>query len=430
MSLSHAKINKLLASIPGARKAYQGIIFPIDEHNFPPQELFPEEKFTGCILGERFGDEFHLRNLFTEKDLEGLLEGETFYLEFCSKKEIFQLRDIKGPSEYLLRLRAEAVADYPRVIRVMASRREHYERNGRVWSLSNYYHLKDNFHKSYISLLTKDNRNKVKHIPSGLAYIPDVNALCIRSIVGDVVLVSESLEKFYYFMSIAFYGEQFGLNLIIVRNALTIAIRIMTGAETFDFDIDPRGVLPAKAEKMLKNLVSWQMQFTFGHEYSHYLCGHLKEAETINYSYREKSGKSPTEIAMYNHNLEYEADYYSLKNIIHNKKEFGNIAHGAFSTLIYLHFLEKCSCILPLKKVSISETHPNALDRLNNLHKKLSTKSPINHNVIEGMLNKSDNLLALIKESVKDQRKDIFTFHGSIYLSGSEKKPAKDRVDY
>ncbi|KPD20289.1 hypothetical protein [Idiomarina zobellii] len=89
--------------------------------------------------------------------------------------------------------------------------------------------------------------------------IQEVNALCIRSLAGDVVVVSEGLEHFYYYMSVAFYGIDFGLEPIDVRDSLLIAIRIITGAETLDFDIDPRGELPSDIDKRIQEYVDWQM---------------------------------------------------------------------------------------------------------------------------------------------------------------------------
>lgn len=425
MSISEQRINELLKAIPGSRKAALGIIFPFNESQpLPNNALKKNER----IMGERIDSEFHLRNIYTQEVLEKLLDDEEFFLEFCSLNEIYRLREIKGPHDYLLRLRANSIVDDARAVRLMCQRRNHYESTGRKWSLNHYYHQKDHFHKAYISMLYPAQRKLVKTIPAGLAHIPEANALFMRSIAGDVVIVSERLEMFYYFMSLGFYGEHFGFDWNDKQSALLIAIRIMTGAEAHDFEMDPRVTPSSKAEKGLRNYVDYQMRFTFGHEYSHYLLNHLDEAEVMTYSLGHSNRKRES-IATYNHELEYQADYFSIKNIMHNKKEFDSMAHGAFSVLCFLHFIEKCLNKIKSKKLSFSKTHPKSIDRIKQLHYRLGKKSPINDAIIEEMINASEQMLTIVDDAPK-LRSDIFTFYGSIHMSKYVKKPPQDRIDY
>lgn len=78
-------VDHILKSIPGSKRASEGILIPIGEGMF------------------------HIRNVYHKKELEGLSEEETGFYEFCSKKEIVRLREISGPHDYLLRLRVMAV---------------------------------------------------------------------------------------------------------------------------------------------------------------------------------------------------------------------------------------------------------------------------------------------------------------------------------
>jgi hypothetical protein len=428
LTISKERIEELLQSIPGAKRASIGIIFPIDDNNSLPISAFKKEELEGRIMGEKFGSEFHLRNIYTKDIVAGLLPEEEFYLEFCSFNEIFRIRDLKNSHDYLLRLRANSISDDARAVRLMCQRRETFESKGKKWTLSHYYHQKDFYHKSYISMLHREKSKLLKAIPSGLAHIPDANALCIRSLAGDVVLVSEKLEMFYYFMSIAFYGDHFGLDWTDKKDALIIAVRIITGAETHDFEMDPRCSLPLKAEKGIRGYVNYQMKFTFGHEYSHYLLNHLDEAEVLSRSFGNRGSRSE-DVAIYNHELEYEADYYSLKNIQHNKNEFGGMAHGAFSSLFFLHFIDECLNKLKMKKLSVSSTHPRSSDRIQELHKRLGKTSPINQTIIDEMFEVSDSMLGII-DIAKKQRTDMFRFYGSIHMSNYVTSPPQDRVMY
>ncbi|RBI65933.1 hypothetical protein DQ400_15825 [Vreelandella sulfidaeris] len=407
MKLSDELVDIILQKIPGAKKAAQGVLIPTEDGMF------------------------HLRNVISEKELKGLTDEEMQFYEFCSKKEIIRLRSIKGPHDYLLRLRANAISVAPRAVRVMASRRREYEESGRPWSLTHYYHTKDFHHKSYIKLLEKKNRKRLKNVPSGLACIDEVNALCIKSLAGDVVLVSESLEYFYYFMTIAFYGNLYNVEWIDRVDALIIALRIIKGTEALDFDIDSRGELPDELERAIQSLVQRQMQFTYGHEYAHYLCNHIPSAETM--IKLNASASQFNELALYNHSLEYEADYYALKNIEVKKADFGDVTQGAFSVLIYLHFIEKFSSKFGLDNFSVSETHPAAKDRANQLFDNLGKQAPINKNAIDEMFTVADQLSEVLNSRIdylKDQYDDIFGFYGSLYLPSFKKNSKVDRIDF
>ena len=325
-----------------------------------------------------------------------------------------------------------AIVDAPRAVRVMRARRKKFETTGRPWSLTHYYHSKDGYHKSYISLLNRSDARVVKSIPAGLAFVPEVNALCIRSIAGDVVVTSESLEHVYYFMTIAFYGEQLGIKPIDQADALVIAIRIMNGSEALDFDIDPRGNLGHELERTLVNLVRSQMQFTFGHEYAHLLCGHLSTNDAPNEArLTNNSSGLLRNLKTYNHDLEYQADLFALRNIEHNKDAYLTISQGAFSVLFYLHFLETVRKPCNLKELSISSTHPTSLDRIFNLHKNLGKRSPVAEKTLDILLAKSNKLSELLAQRLKHaDRTDLLTFYGSIYLTSYVSKPKLDRYEF
>lgn len=410
MKLSDEIIEGIIKNVRGSKKAARGVLIPTDSGN---------------------GEYFHLRGFNSAKEVEGLTHDEIFFIAFCSKKEILRLRNIKGPHDYLLRLRANAIVDEARIVRVMSTRRDKYEESGRYWSLTEYYHTKDSYHKSYISLLEKKNMKRVKSVPSGIAPIPEVNALCIKSLAGDVVVVSESLEYFYYFMTIAFYGDLYDIELVDRIDALIIALRIIKGSEALDFDIDSRGELPAHVEREIQSLVKCQMQFTFGHEYAHYLCDHIPSADVL----MRMSSSKPylNELAMYSHSLEYEADHYSLKNINPKSKDYKGITQGAFSVLLYLHFIEEYGNKFGVGNFSVSETHPTAKDRVDKLLDNLGTKSFIKSTDIAEMFSVAKELSEILNERVdylKEDQPDLFGFYGSLYLIGYKKKILKDRVDF
>ncbi len=400
---------KVLLSIPGAKRASQGVILPMKDGGF-----------------------FHVTNVHDQKTLDGLTQDETFFVAFCSKSEIVRLRELRGAHDYLLRLRANTIVDSPRAIRVMTAKRNAFEASGRSWSLTHYYHSKDEYHKSYVRILKREHAKALKGIPAGLALIPEANALCIRSLAGDVVVASEYLEHFFYFMSIAFYGNQLGIKPIDRADALLIAIRIMTGAEAQDFDIDPRGNLGHELERTIKSLVISQMMFTFGHEYAHLLCGHLALPDIqIEETSHEKSADLIKDLRIYSHDLEYQADLFALNNIKHDKDAYQSVARGGFSVLIYLHFLQEIGGLCGLRQFSVSQTHPNPRDRIITLHRNLGKSSPLKQEDIDGIFSVSEELSEILKQRLKYKtRDDIFSFYGSVYLSSYTPKVKSDRFDF
>jgi hypothetical protein len=406
--MDEAQIKELLEKILGSRRAANGIIFPGED-----------------------GDSFYAVNLLKKEEMDGLTEEETFFIGFCAKSEIIRLRSLKTAHDYLLRIRAHAIVDKMRAYRVMLARKQKYTSNGKPWSLSNYYHSKDYYHKSYIGRLFPRDSKRLKKLPAGLAFIQEANAICMRSLLGDVVIVSESLEYFYYFMTIAFYGANFSIPILDRSRALLIATRIMNDSEALDFEIDSRGSLPDEIEEHLQKLVSAQMEFTFGHEYSHYLLGHLDQPGTRLMAVHGSTDETTSEkMAVYAHDFEFQADLHTLKIIEHDKRALSFVAMGAFLVFLYLNFLEDAHQFLGVKKFSVSSTHPKPIDRLLRLHRSLGAKSPLSDASLNECLEVSQQLTELFVEDVKRGVSDILTFYGSIYLPSYTKRMRKDRIEF
>ena len=402
-------INEIISKFPGTKRSAQGVVFPTGD-----------------------GGLFHLTALHDSEALEGLSSDETFYLAFCAKKEILRLRELRNSHDYLLRLRASSIVDSPRLVRVMAARKKEFQKAGRLWSLTHYYHSRDHYHKYYIDQLQKENAKIAKKTPSGLVFSAEVNAMCMRSFVGDVVIASESLEYFYYFMTIAFYGGALGIKPIDRADALIIAVRLLLGSEALDFDLDPRGSLSVDVERRVVEMVANQMKFTFGHEYAHLLCGHLTEPDMLIKLNTFNDGvDNEQKIKVYNHDLEFQADIFSLKNVEHNYDAFVAVAHGAFSVLIYLHFIDLISEICDLPKFAVSLTHPTPKQRIESLHKNLGRKSPYGSQHLLDAFATSEKMVRLFKKRVASaDREDILGFYGSIYLPSFTHKIKRDRYDF
>lgn len=406
-------IEKLIKSIPGAKRAANGLII---------------EGKDGSIL--------HLFDIIPNKDLDDLTHEEAFYISFCSKKEILRLREIKNNHDSLLRIRAESIVNSARAVRIMGQRKKIFEEKRKIpWSLTNYYHTQDHFHKSYINSIQKKIGNPLRSIPAGLFLSPEVNAMCIRTFTGDVITCSESLQYFYYFMSIGILDHEHEIPLLDRVIALTIAIRIINENESLDFDIDSRADFSIEIERALQNKVNHQMLFTYGHEYSHYLCNHLSNPEILgNKDNKYNTTSNETyDLLKYEHSLEFEADLFAIRSTI--SKQFNKeITLGSFQVLFFLYFIERIKENIQTKPKIISNTHPTAIERINNLSENLDKKYTPSKLWIESTKNRIHTAVDLVLDFIKIENNkknmDILSFYGSLYLPSFKKKILKDRIDF
>ncbi len=291
----------------------------------------------GYLLGDE-NAQIHVFGVHTSEEIDGLYPNETFYLPFCNREEILKIRNQKTSIDYLLWLRAEAIADSPRAVRVFRKRAE----GRKDWSLTKYYNHTYPYAKAYMSLAGKMFKEKVEKIPSGMAFIDEVNAMCIKSKFGNVIVVNEALSYFLYYMNIVFFGPDLGIKSDDTSAALVIAVRIMLGSEALDFDLDPRGTPPVGIHEKINAYTNMQLMFTFGHEYSHHTLNHLlisseKEIRLDNFAHTERRYRK-VKIYNYNHRKEYEADLQAIKNIKNNNHARTLLADSAFLLFIYFHY--------------------------------------------------------------------------------------------
>jgi hypothetical protein len=398
--MNEEDIKKKLALVPGARRAADGV-----------------------IVGDERGA-FHITGMH-ERD-EDLTPEESLFSPFCAKKEIIRLREIKSPHDYLLRFRAIAVVDSPRVSRVMSARRKKFERAGRIWSLSGYYDTLNDVGKRYVSRLPRRERKIARSVPSGFAPLAEANAICLKSFVGEVIIVSEALRYFYYFMTICLHGARYGINLTDRADAGLIGLRVMIGSEAQDFDIDPRGTLPARTEAAIRKHVNAMIEFTFGHEFAHLLLHHLPAPGSTVASVLNAEHKT------YSHAQEYAADLHAVTGISADLAARVALSQAAYDVLLYLHLIELMGADHPdVPSFSVSATHPAPLDRLRTLRQSLGDRGQPAQHKLALAINEVRETKDILLERVRNAGRDgILTFYGSIYLHGLGGREREDRIEY
>jgi hypothetical protein len=398
-------IESFLKNNPKARRAKDGIIIDTEK---------------GLL---------HLTGIVKTSDYEGLGEDATFFAPFCSRADIEKINSPKTASDFLLQLRAESMVDNPRFIRVFKSRKGKKTN----WSLEQYYSDRKR-EELYLSNLSKGNYERLKNIPSGSVYLDGANAICAKTDAGNIIAVSEPLEYFLYFMNIFFYGDEFGIKGEDISAAFRIAQRIMAGHESFDFDIDPRGTLPKHIDIWMKNITNLQYQFILGHEYSHHLLGHIKDSnlhsDSLSAFMAMHEGKNTIQHYKYSHKLEYDADWYSMKNIKGNSKFKDDISNAAFLTLMYLETSRLVLDYVNPGRTNQVGTHPDPVSRIFKIRKKLNNKYGFKREQLDNDL---DYLKRYTEQFISQYLAfnfDSFESYGSHYLPSYKVRLLNDRVDF
>lgn len=403
--MSDEEKDKLLKQIPNSEKAKDGIIIHL-----------------------RDGNLFHVTGVYSQN--EKLEQNDYFYRAYCSENDIKKIKTTTSSFDELLKLQADTIIDSARLVRVFRKRMEHIK----LWSLEYYYKKRDQNLYEYINFLSKNKNNKLKKTPIGRIYSNEVNAMCIKSKHGNIIVISELLEYYLYFMNIFYFGKQFNLSDEDILTSFLIAQRILYGYESLDFDLDPRCILPEHIEKYVKKTVDNQIKFVLGHEIAHHLLGHLNDSRIISkrLSAFSKDYKGNESISYYNyqHKFEYEADYYSIKNFKQDSSlSKSDYVDSGFLLLMFFHANHLLKeYISPCNKMP--STHPKPIDRINNIRKRINNKFGMSSDKLK------DRILFLEKytESVIKhqliQNMDKFEIYGSYYLPSYKETILKDRIDF
>ena len=137
--------------------------------------------------------------------------------------------------------------------------------------------------------------------------------MCLKTEFGKVVIVSEVLRYFLYFINIATMDLE-GVPEDVRNDALVIATRTLLLTEALDFDLDPRGVVPASIHAQVTQMVKWQMKFIIGHEFAHHILQHGNDGNLYMSKARRFSDEDVGEFVGYQrqHAEEFEADLHSI----------------------------------------------------------------------------------------------------------------------
>ncbi|MFV9669351.1 hypothetical protein ACNY68_10210 [Pantoea sp. KXB25] len=351
----------------------------------------------------------------------------SFYMSLCNKDEIDRIKDPKNESDYLLKLRANVTVEQVRIFRVFLAR---MRKAGNEWSFSNSFESK--VFDDYLSRISSDDAELVKHIPAGLVFCNDPNGRIIKTKYGNIITISESLKYFLYFMTLSLASyEDCDIPYDVRYAALKIGLRIMLKSEALDFDIDPRGEIPDAVHSQTLDYVDQQLLFIVAHEYSHYFLGHMGDPNLIDdvaHNILEGVGNKIPKYYTHEQQEEFDADIDAIERQCISPASMHKMITSAAFFFSYLELLRNVNDQIAPSFNRI-KTHPDPLDRIDNLINHFSDRCDIDFENIQMIKKNIEILIPFVQEDIAVNI-ESWEDYGSVYLGGWRGKVLIDRVDY
>lgn len=356
-----------------------------------------------------------------------------FYRSICNESEIDRIFDIKNGADYLLKIRADTIVDHMRLYRVYRNKALADEKN---WSLEGSF---DQSHYEFVlSKLDLDQREACKRITYGDIFSNDPNGLIFNSEFGVITTISDSLTFFLKFCHLALMDFESEVPMDVRFNSLRIAIRTMLKTESMDFLMDPRGIIPSDVAYAIHSPIKLQKQFIAGHEFAHFILGHLVEGKSISQPVFHAISPNDDDYKaekVFNNSQknEFEADVQSILLPDYSDLETSEILESA---LLWFGCLElhqaACDAMFPTSSWGY-KSHPSARERYDNLLTKIPTPRSFDTSSWKDFHGLIDQFTKALQEDISINFDD-YEKYGSTYLAAPDTrwrgKELIDRVDY
>jgi len=387
----------------------------------------PDGVLRKCFVGPDFA--VFLLAAYPNDELQSIRPESRLYYPVCTYDEIRRIESPASAADILLKLRADEIAENVRLHRVFLRRRE---RTGSSWALST--HFSNGAFESYVSNLPDEKRQICESVAAGTAFLLQPNGICISTPWGTVVVVSESLEHYLYYMN--FFLMTLDSKITSEEDAsqaLYIAIRTMMRTETPDFDLDPRGMAPEPLNERILSVVGAQIAFIVGHEYAHIIGGHIKNIRMAVPEMASMKSKDRPKIYSPAQEQEFAADLGSMLNPEWSKEQLFPYVAAAHWFFYGLDLLEEVTEYLePNRRPG---QHPSARDRLRHLRAELVGRELFDEEKCGDDAALAHTFVRLdgVKQSLRNilpKATDRLKVYGSQYLPSHRPGRLLDRIHY
>ena len=356
-----------------------------------------------------------------------------FYHPVCSHDEIERVFNVENARDHLLKLRADTIVDNMRLFRVY---RNKALANEKSWSLEESF---DNSHYlKFLERLSPDQRSICQSVTYGDIFSNDPNGMIFNTEYGAITTISNSLRYFLKFSHLAILDFESEVPMNIRFNSLRIALRTMLKTEAMDFLMDPRGIIPSNVASAIHAPIKYQMQFIAGHEFSHYILGHLDNSSTVKqpifYAISENDIDYRPEIVFNNSQKnEFKADIQSILLPDYSDMERAELLHFALLWFGCLELFQAALDTMFPQSPWVYKTHPSARERYENLLTKVPTPKSFELGTWKNFHGIIDMFTKAIQEDIS-LNFESYEIYGSVYLDKPNTKwrcrELVDRVDY
>lgn len=348
-----------------------------------------------------------------------------FYMPACNHEEIERIFNVKSASDYLLKIRADAVADHMRIYRIF---RRRVAIAGDRWNFSDHFDKRP--FNNYIKYLPESDRIEARELTAGFVFCNSPNGQIEKTEFGNIITVSESLRYFLYFMNLAILDHGRDVPEEVRLAAIKIAIRTMLQSEALDFELDPRGRIPKKIRKSVQYHTDQQLEFIIGHEFAHHFLGHLDSSNLIEGTYlssQELESKTH-KFFSYAQQDELDADINAIERPNYPPIKRADIINRALLFFIYLDIYQSVKDqIMP--SPGRAKTHPDPIDRFHHMYNHFKQEVKLDKKNLETLIELSNFHKSLLTEDVALNYESYETY-GSVYLAQWRGRVLIDRVDY
>ncbi len=358
---------------------------------------------------------------------------KVFYYPVCNKSEIERIFNVENASDYLLKLRADTIVDHMRLFRVYRNKANAYGGN---WSLEKSFN--NGHYERFLDKLSSGDREACREVTYGDIFSNDPNGMIFSTDHGVVTTISDSLKYFLKFCHLAVLDFRSTVPLQVRFNSLRIAIRTMLKTEAMDFFMDPRGIIPSDVSDAIHSPIKLQMQFIAGHEFSHYLLGHLDCGSLVEQPVFHAVGRNdadyrPEKIFNSSQRNEFDADLHSFTLPMYSDQEKSDLLHAALLWFGCLELYQAASDVMFPTSPWAFKSHPSARERYENLLTNLPTPKSFDLSVWAGFHESIDRFVEMIQEDIS-LNFESYESYGSAYLDSPNTswrgKALVDRVDY
>jgi len=351
----------------------------------------------------------------------------------CTELEIARIFNVQNAADYLLKLRAETIVDHMRLYRAYRNKALADPGN---WSLEKSFQT-IHFNR-FLEAVPNDIAEMCSKLTYGNIFSNDPNGAIFATDYGPMVTISEALTFFLKFAHLALLQFNTEVPPHVRANALRIAIRVMLKTETMDFLMDPRGIIPESVGLAIHKPIPHQLEFIAGHEFAHYVLGHLDRANLVEKPVyfaisSQDDDYKPLPVFSQLQQKEFDADRCAILLIERDREHQFEVLDAALLWFGCLDLYEAVVHFVYPSNPWVPGTHPTARQRFKALVELSRSFGRDDARLSNQFISTIDRLKDMLLEDVSTQM-ELYEFYGSVYLDkpDTEWRGAEliDRKDY